>query len=204
MSVKAATGSGSAAAPHAIPREVTGGSRTSARGHSSWFSMAATSLWYEAGEGRNAGRRLFGCRRVYKKGRRESPRQLTGRGTCSPPSSPRSSHTTQSDRREDWKYGTVGQSDRQERGLIEMAKSWKSQAKRRPCAVTLSSQHSLTPSGAPGVKQRRERERETGVTVGDTQREPITAKPNRLVPHLYFSPCGQVVKSTQKKCSHTD
>ena len=187
MSVKAATGSGSAAAPHAIPREVTGGSRTSARGHSSWFSMAATSLWYEAGEGRNAGRRLFGCRRVYKKGRRESPRQLTGRGTCSPPSSPRSSHTTQSDRREDWKYGTVGQSDRQERGLIEMAKSWKSQAKRRPCAVTLSSQHSLTPSGAPGVKQRRERERDGSDGWRHTERTHNCKAKSFSAPSLFFT-----------------
>lgn len=53
-----ATGSGLAAVHRGSPREATGGSRTSARGHSSWFCMAATSSWCEAEEGRNASRRL--------------------------------------------------------------------------------------------------------------------------------------------------
>lgn len=36
------------------------------------------------------------------------------------------------------------------------------------------------------------------------QRKPTPAKPNLIEPHLYFLACGQVVKATRKKCSHTD
>lgn len=68
--VRPATGSGSAAAHRASPQEATGGSLTSARGHSSWFCMAATSSWCEAEVGGNARSRLLACRRMYVKKRR--------------------------------------------------------------------------------------------------------------------------------------
>lgn len=131
--VKPATGS--AAAHHASPREATGGTRTSARGHSSWFCTAATSSWCEAEEGRNAGRRLSsagGCMRRGGGRVRGRTRLLTGRGSCSvspaappqcpPPSSPGpvKADSCGNKRREDWKYDTVGQNDRwsKKRGLM--------------------------------------------------------------------------------------
>ena len=67
------TGSGWAAAHRASPREPTGGSLNSARGHSSWFCTAATSSWCEAKEGRNAGHRLWSTGGWARSGRRESP-----------------------------------------------------------------------------------------------------------------------------------
>lgn len=67
--VKRDTGSGWAAAHRASRPEDIGGSRTSARGHSSWFCMAATSSWCEEEEGKNASRLLIKCRTW----RRESP-----------------------------------------------------------------------------------------------------------------------------------
>lgn len=66
--VKPATGSGSAAVHRANPREATGGSQTSARGHSSWFCTAATSSWCEAEDGQKASRRLSSAGGRTRKG----------------------------------------------------------------------------------------------------------------------------------------
>ena len=124
--VRPATGSGSVAAPRASPREATGGSRTLARGHSSWFCTAATSSWCEGEEGRNAGRcrhRMFERRRAYEKGRRESPglneaghgaqcRLLPLLSAHPPPPLVQSEEEGQNKGREDWKYDTEGQKDR--------------------------------------------------------------------------------------------
>lgn len=53
-------------------------------------------------------------------------------------------------------------------------------------------------------KKEKEKRRRKGRTGGATQIKPTPAKPNLIVPCLYFLACGQVVEATQKKCSHTD
>lgn len=63
---------------------------------------------------------------------------------------------------------------------------------------------SQNPAGATGVSSRRDRRRRERRWRGGDRENPTTAKPNLLVPHLYFLACGQVVRATQERCSHTD
>ena len=200
-----ASGWGWAAAHRATPRGAIGENRTLARGHSSWFCMAATSSWCDDKEEWNSSRRLFERKRVCLKGRRESDGLKGGTPQCPPPSSPgpveAESYETEKGL-EIWHWGTQQQMVGGQ-GLAEDGKVEKSEEKRHSklIAVWPLQEHQGSISGARGGEGRDGR-LDTIKRKKTEKKNP--AKPNLTAPLLYFLACGQVVKATQKKCSHTD